>query len=72
MGSSASNGLAERGVQTVEGQIRVLKDASETRVGARESELTTLRGRSGLSGIHRDLVSHCTMTALPYAGCGER
>ena len=34
VGSSASNGVAERGVQTVEGQIRVLKDAFETRVGA--------------------------------------
>ena len=33
MGSSASNGVAERGVQTaVEGQTRVLKDAFETRV----------------------------------------
>ena len=32
VGSSASNGVAERGVQTVEGQIRVLKDAFETRV----------------------------------------
>ena len=31
--SSASNGVAERGVQNVEGQIRVLKDAFETRVG---------------------------------------
>ena len=30
--ASASNGVAERGVQTVEGQIRVLKDAFETRV----------------------------------------
>ena len=35
VGSSASNGVAERGVQTVEGQIRVLKDAFETRVGVR-------------------------------------
>ena len=34
VGSSASNGVAERGVQTVEGQIRVLKDAFETQVGA--------------------------------------
>ena len=34
MGSSASDGVAERGVQT-EGQIGVLKDAFETRVGAR-------------------------------------
>ena len=34
MGSSASNGVAERGVQTVEEQIRVLKDAFETQVGA--------------------------------------
>ena len=34
VGSSASNGVAERGVQTVEGQIRVLRDAFETRVGA--------------------------------------
>ena len=34
MRSSASNGVDERGVQTVEGQIRVLKDAFETRVGA--------------------------------------
>ena len=34
VGSSASNGVAERGVQTVEGQIRVLKDAFKTRVGA--------------------------------------
>ena len=32
VGSSASNGVAERGVQTVEGQIRVLKDALETRL----------------------------------------
>ena len=35
VGSSASNGVAERGVQTVEGQIRVLKDALEARLGAR-------------------------------------
>ena len=34
VGSSASNGVAERGVQTVEGQIRVLKDALEHRLGA--------------------------------------
>ena len=33
VGSSASNVVAERGVQTVEGQIRVLKDALETRLG---------------------------------------
>ena len=33
VGSSASNGVAERGVQTIEGQIRVLKDALESRVG---------------------------------------
>ena len=33
VGSSASNGVAERGVQTVEGQIRVLKDALEARLG---------------------------------------
>ena len=32
VGSPASNGVAERGVQTVEGQIRV--DAFKTRVGA--------------------------------------
>ena len=32
MGSSASNGVAERGVQTVEGQVRVLKDALEMRL----------------------------------------
>ena len=32
VGSSASNGVAERGVQTVEGQIRVLKDALEMRL----------------------------------------
>ena len=31
VGSSASNGVAERGVQTLEGQIRVLKDALENR-----------------------------------------
>ena len=37
MGSSASNGVAERGVQTVEGQIRVLKDALR-----REWELRSL------------------------------
>ena len=37
----------------------------------RESELTTLRERSGLSGIHHVLASHCTMAALPYAGCGD-
>ena len=33
VGLPASNGVAERGVQTVEGQIRVLKGAFETRVG---------------------------------------
>ena len=33
VGSSASNGVAERGVQSVEGQVRVLKDALETRLG---------------------------------------
>jgi hypothetical protein len=33
VGSSASNGVCERGVQTLEGQIRVLKDALETRWG---------------------------------------
>ena len=33
VGSSASNGVAEREVQTVEGQIRVPKDALETRLG---------------------------------------
>ena len=32
MGSSASNGVAGRGVQTVEGQVRVLKDALEMRL----------------------------------------
>ena len=32
VGSSASNGVAERGVQTVEGQVRVLKDAFEMRL----------------------------------------
>ena len=32
VGSSASNGVAERGVQTVEGQVRVLKDALETEI----------------------------------------
>ena len=32
VGSSASKGVAERGVQTVEGQIRVLKDALEMRL----------------------------------------
>ena len=32
VGSSASNGVAERGVQTVEGQVRVLKDALEMRL----------------------------------------
>ena len=32
MGSSASNGVAERGVQAVEGQVRVLKDALEMRL----------------------------------------
>ena len=37
VGSSASNGVAERGVQTIEGQIRVLKDAFETRIGAEVS-----------------------------------
>ena len=35
VGSSASNGVIERGVQTLEGQIRVLKDALETRWGIR-------------------------------------
>ena len=35
VGSSASNSVAERGVQTVEGQIRVVKDALETRFGDR-------------------------------------
>ena len=35
VGSSASNGVAERGVQTVEGQIRVLKDALEMRLEVR-------------------------------------
>ena len=35
VGSSASNGVAERGIQTVEGQIRVLKDALETRLVTR-------------------------------------
>ena len=32
VGSSASNGVAERGVHTVEGQVRVLKDALEMRL----------------------------------------
>ena len=32
VGSSASNGVAERGVQTVEGQVRVPKDALEMRL----------------------------------------
>ena len=31
VGSSASNGIAERGVQTIERKIRVLKDALERR-----------------------------------------
>lgn len=31
VGSSASNGVIERGIQTLEGQIRVIKDALETR-----------------------------------------
>jgi hypothetical protein len=33
--SSASNGVIERGAQTVAGQIRVLKDAFETRIKAK-------------------------------------
>ena len=33
VGSSASNGVAERGVQSLEGQVRVLKDAVESRLG---------------------------------------
>ena len=33
VGASASNGVIERGNQTVEGQIRVLKDALEARLG---------------------------------------
>ena len=32
VGSSASNGVADRGVQIVEGQVRVLKDALEMRL----------------------------------------
>ena len=32
VGESQSNGVIERGVQTAEGQIRVLKDAFETRI----------------------------------------
>ncbi len=37
VGSSASNGLAERGVQTVERRILVLKDALEERWGSKTS-----------------------------------
>ena len=33
VGSSASNGLAERAVQSVEGQIRVIKSALQEKVG---------------------------------------
>ena len=35
VGSSASNGVVERGVQTVQGQVRVLKDAFETRISTK-------------------------------------
>ena len=32
VGSSASNGVIERGIQTIEGHIRVIKDALEARL----------------------------------------
>ena len=32
VGSSASNGVVERGILTAEGQIRVLKDALEKKI----------------------------------------
>ena len=35
VGSSASNGMVESGVQTVQGQVRVLKDAFETRISTK-------------------------------------
>ena len=35
VGSSASNGLVERAIQSVQGQVRVMKDALETRWGVR-------------------------------------
>ena len=35
VGSSASNGVIERGVQTVEGQIRVIKNALEERMNVK-------------------------------------
>ena len=35
VGSSQSNGVAERGIQSVEGQVRVLKDALEFRLGVK-------------------------------------
>ena len=35
VGSSASNGVIERGVQTIEGQIRVIKNALEERLNVK-------------------------------------
>ena len=55
-GSKGSNGVVERGVQTMEGQLRVLKSAFEERVGQRvdaEARVVTFMAEYGAYLVNR-------------------
>ena len=65
-GSKGSNGIVERGVQTMEGQLRVLKSAFEERVGRRvdaEARVVTFMAEYGAYLVNRLEVGRDGKTA---------
>ena len=67
VGSSQSNGHAERAAQSVEGQVRVLKDALETRLGCKvqaDSDILAWLVEYASVLLNRYCVSHDGLT--PY------